>query len=67
PGFFFACNTTFLPEVRQKNKYKNNKNNRLIVKYNKIQFYVFTRLIVFCIFNSSKQHRQRRGEVKTSR
>ncbi|XDI99208.1 hypothetical protein [Klebsiella phage RothC] len=39
----------------------------MIVKYNKIQFYVFTRLIVFCIFNSSKQHRQRRGEVKTSR
>jgi hypothetical protein len=28
----------------------------LVVKYNKIQFYVFTRLIVFCIFNSSKQH-----------
>nr|DAV81356.1 MAG TPA: hypothetical protein [Caudoviricetes sp.] len=32
----------------------------MIVKYNKIQFYVFTRLIVFCIFNPSKQHRQRR-------
>ena len=28
----------------------------MVVKYNKIQFYVFTRLIVFCIFNSSKQH-----------